>query len=312
MIATHLVPETVDVPLRLDASAAETLVPDIYRSRYVAAMKNIRIELRLASPAWAESMLGRNTHNRQLSTKNVAKISDAIARNAWQLNGDCIIFDRNGVLTNGQHRLTAIAAGNIAIPVLVVHGVEPESFATTDQHAKRMASHVLSIEKYKNTATLSRALAFQKRYDEGKITYSSALHLTNDEVLDVLARHPRMPECAAWARKHNKPTIPYGTLTFLYYQLTGLHAAKAESFFKAVIDGIGKQENSHEQLLDKRLKGMSNKKELSEQIEIIAIVFKAWNRIICKAPVPKGKNAHFRWTENEPFPIPVKPQSSAR
>lgn len=76
---------------------------------------------------WVEK---RNVHNRPIVKAHV----DALAREmaAWNGNGahpEPLIFDRDGYLLDGQHRLAAVVKLQHPIPFVVCSGVNPELFA---------------------------------------------------------------------------------------------------------------------------------------------------------------------------------------
>lgn len=60
----------------------------------------------------------------------------------WIFCGDCIRFDKNGKLIDGQHRLRAIIKSKTAQKFVVVQGLEPESALVMDIGHKR------SVEDY--------------------------------------------------------------------------------------------------------------------------------------------------------------------
>ena len=61
----------------------------------------------------------------------------------WTLNNDAITFDKSGVLTNGQHRLTAIIKSETSQEMAVMYGVEHN--INMDRPAMRSVGDNLSI-----------------------------------------------------------------------------------------------------------------------------------------------------------------------
>ena len=79
------------------------------------------------TPEIAREMLTHNTNNyRAISKTVVSRYVDEIQGNCWEANGDTIVFNEDGVLLNGQHRLTAVAEAGKPIVSLVVRGI-PDS-----------------------------------------------------------------------------------------------------------------------------------------------------------------------------------------
>jgi hypothetical protein len=58
----------------------------------------------------------------------VDRYAEEMRLGVWALNGKSLIFDSNGRLLNGQHRLTACAQSGVPLVTLVVRGVNPSVF----------------------------------------------------------------------------------------------------------------------------------------------------------------------------------------
>lgn len=79
------------------------------------------------TPEIAKEYLAHNTDNfRKLSRRTVRKYANDILHGKWELNGETIVFDENGVLKNGQHRLAAILMAKKPMQVIVVRGIKSE------------------------------------------------------------------------------------------------------------------------------------------------------------------------------------------
>jgi hypothetical protein len=70
----------------------------------------------LITPELASSLLETNSNNRNLSKGTVeAYANDMLAGNWDESVGDAISIDTDGVLRNGQHRLSAIVLSGVSI-----------------------------------------------------------------------------------------------------------------------------------------------------------------------------------------------------
>lgn len=99
------------------------------------------------TPTVAREVLNNtNLKNRALRSTRVADYKRFIVNDEWHLTQDAISFDNNGVLTNGQHRLTAIAESNKAVPVLVAFGIEAST--AIDTGATRSISDNIKISDF--------------------------------------------------------------------------------------------------------------------------------------------------------------------
>lgn len=120
------------------------------------------------TPETAAEMLTHNTNNyRAISKQIVSRYVDEIQGGAWEANGDTIVFNENGTLLNGQHRLTAVVDANMPIVSLVVRGV-PDS-QIFDIGRKRNTRLILNAEgyDYANTTTISAIAVLINGFSRG-------------------------------------------------------------------------------------------------------------------------------------------------
>lgn len=71
--------------------------------------------------------LSRNSKNpRKINRNTVAAYAADMKAGKWLLNGEAIVFDKDGNLLNGQHRLTAVYESDVKIKSVVIWGVDPD------------------------------------------------------------------------------------------------------------------------------------------------------------------------------------------
>ena len=85
--------------------------------------------------------------NRRIKPANVAKICNIMINDEWYTDVNPIIFDSNGNMIDGQHRLLAIIKTGKSIRMAVKRGVNPESFKALDQNESRDAVDFADIER---------------------------------------------------------------------------------------------------------------------------------------------------------------------
>ena len=100
------------------------------------------------TPDKAQTILDtRNPANRLISGVHMSKIADDMRNGRFDShNGEAIRFDTNGNLIDGQHRLAAIVDSGVAIELLTMKGLAPESRHTIDQGRRRSVSDRLRME----------------------------------------------------------------------------------------------------------------------------------------------------------------------
>lgn len=277
-----------------------------YEDQLLQALDRIRVVLMVATPAWAAEVLGTcNTRNRKLSAA-WNRLRSAIVRGAWKLNGECIVFDADGVLVDGQHRLHAIAQSGRAVPVLVVYGVDPESFATFDQGKKRSASDVLSTDAdyCEHPGTTASALAWLVRKEQGQLhSTASLVPVPNDEILDRVRQYPGLVESVRrahgvyWSR-----LMSPGMTAFLDYTLGGIDPVAGEQFLSRICTGIDVPKDSWEARLRKRLEDFVGRRTTLAQRDVLALVIKAFHGSYLGLRVPTTLSWKAGGEHPEAFP----------
>lgn len=103
----------------------------------LAELTEYRASVCTVSPQDAAELLKRNTKNRKISKSKIARLAIEILSDEWVATSTGIGIDKDGVLTNGQHTLAAIAQSGRAVPVLVVTGLLPISREKEDRGKAR-------------------------------------------------------------------------------------------------------------------------------------------------------------------------------
>lgn len=112
-----------------------------------------RVGLAMINRDMADQILEEtNSHNRKISMTQVAKIRGQLERGEFFLSTDCLGFDDNGVLMNGQHRLSALSSlseeyADKTYPFGVMFGVRQELDQDTGRKRSLKDNAMLS-EKY--------------------------------------------------------------------------------------------------------------------------------------------------------------------
>jgi hypothetical protein len=96
-------------------------------------------------PREAAALLERNTFNRKMSSHCVEKYCKEMTAGEWCATSAGIGIDENGVLTDGQNRLSAIIKYGKSVPVLIVTGLPSMARAKVDRHNKRSIASALYL-----------------------------------------------------------------------------------------------------------------------------------------------------------------------
>jgi hypothetical protein len=229
------------------------------------------------TPAIAQVMLDMNPNNRSLKTAKIDQYAQDMQAGRFRGdNGETIIFSKDGLLNDGQNRLSAIVRSGLAQRMLVAFGVGRDTRFTVDLGTARTAADSLNImgNKYGGVvaAAARRILAFRNSssfHQTGRISTTEAIKFGSED--------EKLQEIGSWAHNAQKQFRPFkvasSELATLYY-LFNEQAPKgqAKQFFNLFGMGMNLTEKSPILALrNKLLKGGLNHASRAE------LIVKAWN-----------------------------------
>lgn len=106
------------------------------------------------TPAKAQEYLRTSAGNRPISRVYVRSYADTMKKGAWMLNGVPIIFDTEGHLLDGHHRLLAVIEANIPVRFDVRRGAPADAFSTYDTGRHRTVGQLIAMQGIKNYNTI--------------------------------------------------------------------------------------------------------------------------------------------------------------
>lgn len=247
----------------------------------------ITSEVMTVTPELATKWLEKNTHNRPIAQGKIDTYAAAIRAEKWELNGETIIFDQDGVLQDGQHRLWGCIEANKAFHTLVVFGVDPATFTTIDTGKARNSKDVLGIAGHSYVAPLAAAAGIAIRYESNTLRLDHPL--SNALVLAYVEKHP---ELAKWVRKaqEHKVTRAFGSsLAAVTYLASKRYGIKAEEFLRQF--GTGENLPIGSPVLALRNRLFADRR--LRKIERLGLIVLTWNafvtgRSLAKTQMPRG------------------------
>lgn len=252
------------------------------------------------SPELATEILAQNPDNRAVVVSHVRRLSGAMARGEWEMNGETIIISEDGLLNDGQHRLMACVESGTTFRTIITFGVSRISRESVDQGTKRSAGGVLQMAGIPSGNLVATSIKFILNYEEG-------VHLntprTTKEIQAALERHPNIAASQTKGRNVNKSFRgSAGGWVGLHYLMSQQNAKKADEFFEILATGVGVTTKTNPVgLLRSRLIDDKNGKAKLPWTEIAALAIKAWNAFKANRPM-----ATLRWSSEgkntEAFP----------
>lgn len=197
------------------------------------------------TPRIASQLLQLNTKNRNIKPVKVEQFRRAIRAGHWQgLNGETIKIKADGVLGDGQNRLTAAYEEGADIQSYVMFGATDADIRTVDQGAARTAGDVIKMEGVESAiekAAIARlVIAFEA---SGGTSIQKSNRVSNSEIILRVARDDFVSEATAWAMAHRAPGIPASAVGFLWYHFAKIHREDADHYLSQVCRGINLKEN---------------------------------------------------------------------
>lgn len=251
----------------------------------------------LVDPATATRWLEWNTNNRKIRKQLMAAYARDMAAGDWQLAGDPIRFAADGTLLDGQHRLYALIAAGVTLPMLVVRGLDPASQAVMDIGGKRFPADALRLRGVpgdtKDIAAIARSVLMY--YTRNKPTQAQIVQLAEED-WDGFAEASRLGKTVTNAGLRGGSV--FGCAAYL---LSQVNPAATEEFMSSLATGVGLEKGSP--ILHLRNKFMhgapATARDASSLRHNLAWIFKAWNHW------RDGSSIHLlRMASTDAYPVP--------
>lgn len=202
------------------------------------------------TPDIATDMLTCNINNRKLRPSVVIQYASDMQMGRWHPDADSpIVFDWDGRLINGQHRLHACIKADTPFVARVNRGVDPAAYDVMDQGFKRQAGDALTNHgiSYGNetaaTYRLVHAYHTQTIYVSGK-TLKAAV--TSGQVLEgVIAEQELFHQaCAMGKRLYGIRRYARSATAALY--VLAIHSGYGSELVEEFMEGLASGANMRE------------------------------------------------------------------
>lgn len=184
------------------------------------------------TPVIAKKYLEANSDNpRRINQNVVAAYAQDMKAGKWFMNGEPIVFDEEGRLRNGQHRLTAIVKADVAVDILVVRGVA-SNINLYDMQLKRriyQELHVINLVETAAAMVVTDCNKWGGVYPKGII---KQYILDHEQELNLAFS---LVCTGGYRRKARKRDVVVGTYALLR---TGYDIEELKRFFTVVNTGI--------------------------------------------------------------------------
>jgi hypothetical protein len=260
------------------------------------------------SPKLASEYLEKNTNNRPVSQTHVDRLAKDMSLDRWKQDGSPIKFSETGALLDGQHRLRAIIKSGVSVLMLIVTGLDPDSFVTMDSGRRRSTSDALHIKGEQYYTILAPAINSMVEYLNNGTIGRKGFSCTTQELIDAFDAAPGLRESAREVasvkgkqgveKGTQKILISLGQMTALHYLFSEKDRNLANEFINGICFGFDYSKRPAFHKLRERLIGNQMSKAKLPKEYIAAICVKCWNA------ERKGVDvAQTRFSETEDFPV---------
>jgi hypothetical protein len=226
----------------------------------------------------------------------IKKYASDLAENLWGLTGDTIKFGTDGMLKDGQNRLSACVRANRPLTTHVVFGIDQQLFSRMDIGKNRNGADVFAIVGIPYAGHVSAAVRWLLILT-GSDPSDRGAQFSNEELLKAYRdrfdadRLDRSIQSALAVRK--TCGHPVGPLAALHYLFSEKDPRKADAFFDEWASGRAKRVRAPSRYLQKRLveiAAVSNNR-VHENVRN-ALIIKAWNAYVAGHTVSKAEMQH--------------------
>ena len=247
--------------------------------------KLVRVGPEFITAEIAAEWLKLNLKNRYISRGSVNAYADDLEAGDWDLSSDCICFDTNGNLMNGQHRLQACVDTGIGFWCLVAYNMPISAYRVIDFGRKRKLSDLEIMKGSKQPTLVPPAAKWLLKIKLGKGVQGGKRKQSHMRISHIIESHPGLETSASrvWNSFGLKPSL-LATFHYIGNELLGEQTI-AEDFVTVFVRGDSFYKNDAAKAWRERLIRMKESATQLKDTELIWGTTLAWNMFRNQQPV---------------------------
>lgn len=275
------------------AATGQNRVPEEFILNPCALPKTF--ERVLVTPELAAKLLNLNTANRPIRTAEVDLWKEVIERGAWHYTHQGIAIDSDGVLQDGQHRLSAVVKSGVSVTLQISVGMPPENFNAIDNGLRRTFGDVAFKFGFLNPSKVGSVARMLLIYNEYPMRQFSS-KVNNAEVAEFLSRsfkgselmvgekvHLAVNEAQTHWQYYRINTTAFATVVFKLWELLGEDDLKVNEFLEGLRSGANLSDEDSRLALRRVVQSPTNKSPRTATNHL-ALTVKAFNRFVQDKP----------------------------
>lgn len=211
--------------------------------------------------------------NRAISDDRVAEYGGKMLAGEFDLNGESMVFDVDGVLLDGWTRCWAAHQHGATFRSVAAFGMPREAMDSIDTGRKRTLSNVFTMKGEKEATVLVGGVGWVFRYEQRRT--EERLRAGHDEFVACLGRHPMVRESVkVTAPLRRKRFGPPSVLVAAHYICSRECCTAANEFFALLATGEELKRTSPIYQLRERLIAITDKRNADG--ERMSYILRAW------------------------------------
>jgi len=242
----------------------------------------------------------KSVNYRKLRRPRAQRMADDMARRAWDLNGESIKYNDDGLLVDGQHRLLASVLSGCSFWSAVVHGIKTHS--NIDTGSARTLANELQHRNVPNARYVASVVKLVSGAEEGQLRAAlTRTWGTRSKLLQCFEKHPNIVDFVREADGARKSTF---AAAIAYIGSMGEWFDLPEYWISRLKTGADLRHDDpvfvlREQLMSEKLQTNIDRR----RVPLFAKMIKSWNCLVDGLPVSTND---IRWFNSgparEPFP----------
>lgn len=233
----------------------------------------------LITPSLAKQILEKNIKNRRIKQPTIDRYVKDMTIGKWKEDtGEVIKISKNGVVLDGQHRLTALIKANVNLFFHIAYDIEDSVYTVLDSGSLRNSSDSFKIEGIKNNNIIPSIITTHDQLSKNKL-HLKRKDLCTDSLLEIYYQRQRFWDATSnkairWYHDFSKilsPTIIGG----IYSRIYDINEDKAETFMNELCTGSGISNNTILLLRQKLISDKLSQRKLSVENKN-ALIIKTW------------------------------------
>jgi hypothetical protein len=243
----------------------------------------------------------RRANNRNINMETAKMYAKSMVEGKFPLNGQSIVFNTEGSLIDGQHRLTACTIAKVPFESVVVEGIENSAFSTLDTGKNRSLNDTLQIEGFihgpvklmSSMGSIIRLVYLHKYYGYAVPTKVSSRIVTPQVALEFLQgsqeRATLFQKAACFAGPNARKNTFWtpAVAGYMYFCTHVVDPKIADEFFKNMAGIVDGRPNNPAQMLSEKIAAKDNNKFRMATKVAIGLSIKAWNNFRDHTPMQK-------------------------